>query len=189
MVSLLTCSILLHMLARPQHRRQMSLTEKCVCVCWCVCVRCKFLYIQSHTQVSHTFTSLCRKYFGRRRSMGHWKGVWVEKEEKKERYDGSGACSVIVVGRLLRILAVDCKWALCLPCSASDPCQQQPQQQQEQEQDNLLCCFWYGKNFLMMLQKSFALAPFASLCSLCSPYLPYSHTASTTVIEVDGIFE
>lgn len=30
----------------------------------------------------------------------------------------AGACSVIVVGRLLRILAVDCKWALCLPCSA-----------------------------------------------------------------------
>lgn len=56
--------------------------------------------------------ALLKIFFGQ--DWGQWKGVCVG-----EVGGGvAGACSVIVVGRLLRILAVDCKWALCLPCSA-----------------------------------------------------------------------
>lgn len=76
-------------------------------------MQCKFLYIHSHTQVSHTFTSLvCSVENIFRAGLGTVEGcVWMGG-------GFAGACSVIVVGRLLRILAVDCKWALCLPCPA-----------------------------------------------------------------------
>lgn len=154
------------MLARPQHRRQMSLTWKmCVCLGVCVCDVNSYTYSLTPKSRIHLLASVENILEGG----AAWDTgrVWSWRRKRRRR-------------RWVRWvwgMFCDCCWAaashigswlqmgVMFTMLSADPCQQQPQQQQqqeqEQEQDNLLCCFWYGKNFLMMLQKSFALAPFA----------------------------